>query len=282
MGGLISAREKHDRLFISSKHWCYVIIALLSFAWLSSQPQSVVTVHAETEQTAQMVDAPSSQVTSSSSTTTAPNEVPQDTTTVNNQTNVNAGNLDNYSLSTATDVNAQLNASGWQATGQSNQDAYRYMIVYDNTDHQEIAREKVTPQERSDVQRAYPNVANSQYSGFNVRIKIPVTAVNHSLSLVARYSNDAVNGEGQHVDYWFGPLIFDQTNRANLDQLSSDGQTLTVAGWHATNQAVQRPYHYVIAYDQTRGREITRQAVTAVDRPDVARAFPTIFNAGTA
>ena len=209
----------------------------------------------------------------------ADNQVPQDHTTQNNQLNFNQGWLDNYGLTQIKDGQSQIKASGWHVAGQSNQDSYRYMIVYDNTLGHEVARQKLTPVVRNDVRRAYSNVNNSNYSGFDMTIDIPTSTINHSLSLVARYSNDAVNGEGQHVDYWFGPLKMDDSNQGYLDSIKSDGKTVTVSGWHATNQAANRPYHYTIAFDQTLGHEIARQKVESVQRPDVAKVYGKIANA---
>lgn len=212
-------------------------------------------------------------------TTLANNEVPYDSTTVSNNVNANYGYLDSYKLTENNQGQTQLIASGWHATGASNSDRYRYMIVFDNTLGHEIARQKLVPQVRSDVQRAYPNVDNSLYSGFNITIDIPNSSINHSLSLIARYSNDPNNGEGARVDYWFNPLALNEGNQAYLDGLSSNGNTLTVTGWHATNQAAGRPYHYIIAWDRNLGHEIARQRVTAVSRPDVAKAYSTVANA---
>ena len=212
-------------------------------------------------------------------TTLANNEVPYDSTTISNNVNANYGYLDSYKLTENNQGQAQLIASGWHATGASNSDRYRYMIVFDNTLGHEIARQKLVPQVRSDVQRAYSNVDNSLYSGFNVTIDIPNSCINHSLRLVSRYSNDPNNGEGARVDYWFNPLALNEGNQAYLDGLSSNGNTLTVTGWHATNQAAGRPYHYIIAWDQNLGHEIARQKVTAVSRPDVANAYSTVANA---
>lgn len=209
----------------------------------------------------------------------ADNQVPQDNTTQNNQLNFNQGWLDNYGLTQTKDGLSQIKASGWHAVGQSNQDSYRYMIVYDNTLRHEIARQKLIPVVRNDVRQAYSNITNSNYSGFDMTIDIPTSAINHSLSLVARYSDDAVNGEGQHVDYWFGPLKMDDSNQGYLDSIKSDGKTVTVSGWHATNQAANRPYHYIIAFDQTLGHEIARQKVESVQRPDVAKVYGKIANA---
>ncbi len=45
-----------------------------------------------------------------------------------------------------------------------------------------------------------------------------------------------------------------------------------MSGWHATNAAVNRPNHWLIAYDQTTRQELNRiQVQTPVARPDVAR-----------
>ena len=212
-------------------------------------------------------------------TTLANNEVPYDSTTISNNVNANYGYLDSYKLTENNQGQAQLIASGWHATGASNSDRYRYMIVFDNTLGHEIARQKLVPQVRSDVQRAYPNVDNSLYSGFNITIDIPNSSINHSLSLISRYSSDPNNGEGARVDHWFNSLAFNEGNQANLDGMSSNGNTLTVNGWHATNQAAGRPYHYIIAWDRNLGHEIARQKVTAVSRPDVAKAYSTVANA---
>lgn len=66
----------------------------------------------------------------------------------------------------------------------------------------------------------------------------------------------------------------DQGNYANLDsaQINDQGQ-LTVSGWHATNAAKDRPYHYIIAVNKATNQEIGRQNVTdqAVTRTDVQR-----------
>ena len=212
-------------------------------------------------------------------TTLANNEVPYDSTTISNNVNANYGYLDSYKLTENNQGQAQLIASGWHATGASNSDRYRYMIVFDNTLGHEIARQKLVPQVRSDVQRAYSNVDNSLYSGFNVTIDIPNSCINHSLRLVSRYSNDPNHGEGARVDYWFNSLALNEDNQAYLDKLSANGDTLTVTGWHATNQAAGRPYHYIIAWDRNLGHEIARQKVTAVSRPDVAKAYSTVANA---
>lgn len=66
----------------------------------------------------------------------------------------------------------------------------------------------------------------------------------------------------------------DNGNYASLDsvKLSDNGQ-LQVSGWNATNSSEGKPYHYIIAYDNTTKSEIARTQVTnPVNRPDVQKA----------
>lgn len=209
------------------------------------------------------------------------NKVPVDTTTVNNNVNANSGHLDNYSTTVDSNNNVQLNASGWQATGQSNNEPYRWAIVYDNNENREINRQRLTPITRPDVQKAYPNVDNSVNSGFNLKTSIPASALNHSLSIISRYSNDPLYGEGGKTDVWFGPLRFDQGNYGNMDSIKVQDNKVTISGWHASNKAVSMQYHYVIAFDSSKNHEIARKLVSYQDskRQDVAKAYPTIANA---
>lgn len=70
---------------------------------------------------------------------------------------------------------------------------------------------------------------------------------------------------------------YDQNDHGNYACLDSaklnDQAQLTVSGWHATNGSQGRPYHYIIAYDSTNHREISRQNITnrEVNRPDVQK-----------
>lgn len=282
--------KKRFKLYKSGKLWCCAAIA---FATLAIGSATVEIAHADATVPAdqQVTTVTSASLTTNTasasqatiqSTTQTSNRVPQDTTTTNNQINANEGHLDNTQITENQQTGATtLNASGWHATGQSNNEPYRYVILYDNTTQHEIQREKVVPQTRPDVQQAYPHIDNSFNSGFNVHFTLPNNLAGHSISLVARYSTDAINGEGQHTDYWFSPIILNNDNRASLDSLTSDQDgNLHVSGWHASNQAWGKKYHYIIAYDQTTGREITRQKVTDNQtRYDVADAFPSITNA---
>lgn len=277
--------KKRFKLYKKGKLWCCAAIA---FATLMIGTTTVTTARADVN--SNVTIAKSVQGTKSNAPTTVDNsstdqqvtnQVPVDDTTQNNDVNANNGHLDSYQTHNNVKTgDTTLQVSGWQATGQSNNERYRYAIAYDNTTNRELDRQRVTPQARTDVQQAYPNIANSKYSGFTITFKLPNDLSGHSISVVARYSDDAINGEGQHTDYWFAPIIFDNQNRASLDNLSSDQEgKLHVSGWHGTNKALGKQYHYIIAYDQTQNHEIARQLVNPISRPDVAKAFPTIADA---
>ena len=182
--------------------------------------------------------------------------------------------LDNYSIQ-----GNSLNVSGWHAADQSVGKKYHYVIVYDATKHQEISRRLVPSSSRGDVERAYSNVYGSGNSGFSVNIPLTSAMTNgDQIQIISRYS-DSQNGEGNYVDYWFAPKTF-TANKAFLDNFAIKGRQVQIAGWHATDQRVGKPYHYIILFDATTGREVKRQLVPTVARPDVAKVNGDIYNAG--
>ncbi len=212
------------------------------------------------------------------------NVVPSQSTDTNQVKNTtpanNYGYLDSVSLS-----NNQLSVAGWQATNQASDKPYHYVIAYDNTAKTEIGRQQVENVSRPDVAKAHPDATNAADSGFNTTIKLNVANdseyTGHSISVLSRYSNDT-KGNGQYIDYWYPAFTFDQGNYAYLDNVYTDNNNqLHVQGWNATNQATNKNYHYVILYDQTAGREVSRQLVNAANsyRPDVAKAYKNISNA---
>lgn len=211
---------------------------------------------------------------------------------VNSQ--VNAGWVDNYHAERGTDgTGIDLVVSGWHVAGNSLTQPYHWVILYDNDTHQEVIRMPIKGQAsdfygnshfatqpilRPDVARQYQNVLNSNRSGFEARFALLQSTSQHSLSIISRYSDDATNGEGNHTDYWMPAMRLDQGNHANLDNISLSGNQLRVSGWHATNQ-LGTDKHVIILYDATQHQELGRQTVGRLARPDVAKAFPTIYNA---
>lgn len=191
--------------------------------------------------------------------------------------------LDNFTLN-----NGHLQVSGWHASDKSSVDPYQWIILIDNQTGKEVARVKTQTVSRPDVARVYPGILNAANSGFNVDFDVAQFSAlqkallqGHALKVVARYSDNAQSGEGNKVDHWFNtPKAFAQVNNnyGNLDGMAKTSNGVQVVGWHATNQSYGRPYHYVILYDATQKREVTRQMITSTPRPDVQKVHPSIYN----
>ena len=127
------------------------------------------------------------------------------------------------------------------------------------------------------------------------------STVGKARTWVAAYGNfrNAVQGYGawQYTDNWNGTNIdasidfgmfanyagHQTTSAANLDNFSinANNNTLDVAGWFADNNNQGKGNRYVILLDQDNGnRELVRQKVNAVSRPDVTNAYPDIYGTG--
>lgn len=181
----------------------------------------------------------------------------------------------------------QIEASGWYADGRSVAAKAMYVILYDATTNRELGRQQIATadRERPDIASSNSSIANAGVSGFKASFAINNSSIMQALKngdrlqVVARYTDDDQSGEGNYVQHFFDAQSF-QNNNAYLDafRVNSDGG-IQVSGWHASNQTAGRPYHYVIFYDATSGREITRQRVVEnVQRPDVQKAYPSVYN----
>lgn len=224
------------------------------------------------------------QLANTESTAGSSQQATPDTTSQNSSVDVNDhGNYANLDSQQINDQ-GQLVATGWHATNESAGRDYHYLIAYDKTNNREIARQNISGTDnvvrRPDVQRAH-NVAGAGQSGFKVTFDLSkVLANTDAVQLVSRYSSDP-QGNANNVDYWFAPITVNRSNYASLDGATATDGKLTLTGWHASNQAADKPYHYIIVLDRTTGREVARQVVSErVKRPDVAKALPGIEGAG--
>lgn len=191
----------------------------------------------------------------------------------------NFGSLDGHSIRQVSDSEAALHVAGWHASGASAVMPNGWLIVFDNTLGHEIKRVQIKPVNRPDVQAAYQNVYGSLQSGFDQDILIPLANAGDDLTIIARYSSDAVSGEGQRIDHWFDRMNVDHGNHAYVDSVQFANGQLHVAGWHATNAALGKPYHSIIVWDATQGRELERANNVTVNRPDIPGVYPTIVMA---
>lgn len=196
----------------------------------------------------------------------------------------NATNQGNYGCLDQVKFNdGQLSVSGWHATNRAQGRPYHYIIAYDRTNSRELSRVNVTsqPTERADVATVH-NVYGAKESGFRTSFNLgPAAATTGEVQIISRYTDDQ-NGNGNAADYWFAPVTVNRGNYAHLDQVTVNNNELQLAGWHATNLAADKPYHYLIMIDRTNNnREVGRVLVDQpVKRPDVAAAYPDVEGAG--
>ena len=192
-----------------------------------------------------------------------------------------SGEDNNAYLDQAKVINNHFTVAGWHATNQAAGRQYHTIILFDASQNRELTRISVTPAERADVARAFPQIFNAGESGFNVSFDLLPEMATDNIQIISRWSKSQ-DANTDYVDYWFAPqrLLTDQSNRAALDGVSSYNGKLVVAGWHATNQALGKQYHYIIIINPATGKEIARQLVNSgMARPDVRKAFPGVANA---
>ncbi|WP_278930737.1 M23 family metallopeptidase [Limosilactobacillus oris] len=189
----------------------------------------------------------------------------------------NYGYLDIVSVS-----NGQLNVAGWNTTNQAADKPYHIIMVVDQTTGQTVAQQLVTgDNQRDDIARIYTQIDGAGQSGFNVHFSLNQLNLNHKLQVVSRYSTSK-DGMGSNVDYYFTPITTgNYTNQGNLDSFNvSNGQTLTITGWHADDISKLENNHFLILFDNTANKQVASVNAATVARPDVARAFPSVATAG--
>lgn len=192
---------------------------------------------------------------------------------------VNQAYLDSFE----TYGNNQLKVSGWNATSQSLNYPYHWLILFDATTHKEVSRQRVTDLERTDVAKANPSILNADKSGFEGIFSLKGVNLIDSLQVVSRYSDDMVNGEGQRIDYWFPAqkLIKGSTTiEGSLDDFELKDGRVHVAGWNATDWSTVTQNHFLILWDNTAKKQVAAKLVDNIARPDVAKAYPSIKTAG--
>lgn len=150
---------------------------------------------------------------------------------------------------------------------------YAFVIVLNNG--KEVSRSALQLTSRLDVGKVYQGIYNSDQSGFSTLVKLDPTMVNGTMQVILRFTDDQV-GNGNYSDQYSQAYA---TSAGNFDQISVNGGWIYVSGWHASNEAVNKPYEYLIFVDQN-GHELDREPVPDRQRQrlDVARVFPGIYD----
>ena len=140
-------------------------------------------------------------------------------------------------------------------------------------------QQPVTPQQTTNEQ---PNTSTIDVQTPNTYNGVAVSPqASEATQNTENYNVVPTQGNNQEVQHKEASQPQNPNNYGYLDSVSLSNNELQVSGWQATNQAEDKPYHYVIAYDNTAKAELGRQQVENVSRPDVAKVHSDATNAAT-
>lgn len=71
-----------------------------------------------------------------------------------------------------------------------------------------------------------------------------------------------------------------EKNVGALDSFNIKAREITVSGWHATSNSTSGPNRFIFLMDAGTGKELCRQKINNVSRPDVAKVHPSIPGSG--
>ncbi|MDO4902893.1 MAG: glucosaminidase domain-containing protein [Limosilactobacillus sp.] len=193
-----------------------------------------------------------------------------------------AAHLDGFTINSGSNT---LDASGWFADNENKGKDNRYVILYDKTTNSEITRNKVSAVTRYDVQNTYQNLYGAASSGFSTSFQLTGNLIKaiqdgHQLQIIMRYTSSS-DGNSNYNDFWFDPTTFNE-NDAYLDGAYVNSNGIYVYGWHAADQSLGRPNHYVFLYDSTTGRELARQKVQSFNHSGVQSAHYNVYGSQNA
>lgn len=175
-----------------------------------------------------------------------------------------------------------LRVRGWHAIDDISNKPYHTLIFMDAKTNTELHRTQVSNTQRTDVNNAYPNIANSLKSGFETNVNLTANMRGKQIYVLSRYSKDR-SANSSYIDNRIGNLKVSTTNgnsdnMASLDQQNIIGTNLNLSGWHASNASRGKKYHFLILMDRNTNTEIKRVKVVNNERPDVQKAYPSLYN----
>lgn len=173
----------------------------------------------------------------------------------------------------------KLQISGWFGTDKATGKPNRYAILTSEDEKHEYARTKVDAISRPDVAKTFPDIPGGGQSGFSAEFPYTPGIAGKKLMIVFRYTDDPA-GNGNAADYT--SIIDTMASGASLDTIGTIvySNKLHVAGWFATDMSIGKPNRFLILYDVNNKQELQRVPVQSVNRPDVSKACPKIYQAG--
>lgn len=176
---------------------------------------------------------------------------------------------------TATDK--VISATGWHATSKYTEKLHRYLFVMDSATNTELGRYRITPINRTDVQRQYPYIPGAQTSGFNMNIPIKQEWRGKKIYVVSRYATRS-DGEGivSELTDRSETAVLEHFERGSLDSFTSDGASLKATGWHISTRYTGKEKLFVFVRDAATNTELYRKEVTPSERKDIEGLFSSV------
>lgn len=183
--------------------------------------------------------------------------------------------LDTFSLNPRTKT---ITVAGWHADDASAFMPGHYIILFDKTVNHEITHKLVPTTASPDVENA-THLVNSNKARFTTTFNLTPEMLNHTLTIVSRYSNSNNEDYGSATsDYWFNNQINLNAQDGWLDDLNESGNTITASGWHTANSTLGLTHHVILLFDYTTGREVSRHEVSKIASDDLAASHGNYLN----
>lgn len=113
--------------------------------------------------------------------------------------NENVGNLEEFEVN-----DGEISIKGWNANDATVTEPTSYIFIMDADTGEELYRTKVTRTDRPDVAAAYPQIANSEQSGFDLTVPITNQFSGHNIKIMSRYIDDP---DALATDYWYDEVL---------------------------------------------------------------------------
>ncbi|GKQ43162.1 hypothetical protein RD055328_10850 [Companilactobacillus sp. RD055328] len=181
-------------------------------------------------------------------------------------------NASNGSLDSSIFTGDTIKFSGWHTAQASTNKPYSFIILIDNSTGREVQRVKINRTQRKDVYNAYPDIPNSEYSGFEATFKLTDDMYGKNYSVISRYSSDP-KGDNDTSDYTYSKSTFSVPTNGSLDSNSTSQTEIKARGWHVSNSASKKPYSYLFLLDANTHQEVKRIKINRTQRSDVQKAF---------
>lgn len=180
---------------------------------------------------------------------------------------IQASNIDYFAA-----MDDQMKIKGWFESSQATSTGYPYLYALDENEH-ELARFPLSLTHRTDVANAYPNIANSGNSGFELTTALPANLRGKMVYFKAGKAASA-NGDNllYQVHFTKGYQIDGNVRTGSIDSFTNQRNDVQVKGWFFDSTLSKQGLPYLSAYNES-NQEVARVPLSLVPRADVGVTY---------